>query len=71
MHLTDLTMELFKQHPDTLFSARDTDDLTTLHCLARKPKESLCKSRLNYFTIYSFLNIIETIRNSVQYNINF
>ncbi|QCE00552.1 hypothetical protein DEO72_LG7g1842 [Vigna unguiculata] len=37
----DLTMELFKQHPDTLFNARDTDDLTTLHCLARKPKESL------------------------------
>jgi len=42
MHLTDLTMELFKQHLDTLLNARDTNDLTTLHCLKRKSKESLC-----------------------------
>ena len=48
MHLTDVAITIFEKHPRKLRTARDEEQLTALHKLARKPSTVLRKLHFHF-----------------------
>jgi len=48
VHLTDVAMQIFEKHPREFSTARDEQNLTALHMLARKPSEVLRKLHFHF-----------------------